>query len=225
MTLCFGTRGETYLATGGYKTITTVLSGNDRVDSGSFSSRCTFRRTHERRPYSAALYPTSFTLDSFPSEFTSSETSERLEVGVAPRALRLAGMFSRRKKDVQDTHRLGVERGGGVMMTPPLQCVARFDGEIFGLDREVTRRVGCGSPCLSNYPLFLAQSGEQLVLPMYWRGTSLSISRVFVPKYFPRQSVVVDVEGVAFRPRILVVGRGLVAGCTRIFASQNIYEK
>ena len=48
------------------ETIRTVLSTN-RVDSGSFSSECcAFRRTHtcERRPYSATLYPTSFSLDS-----------------------------------------------------------------------------------------------------------------------------------------------------------------
>ena len=44
--------------------IMTVLSTN-RVDSRSFSSRdCAFRRTHTSRPYSATLYPTSFTLDS-----------------------------------------------------------------------------------------------------------------------------------------------------------------
>ena len=42
---------------------------------------------------------------------------------------------------------------------------------------------------------------------MCWRGASLStISRVFVPIFFFRQSVVVDVEGVEFRPRAVVVG-------------------
>ena len=41
-------------------TIRTVLSKN-HVDSGSFSPRC---YTRERRPYSATLYPTSFTVDS-----------------------------------------------------------------------------------------------------------------------------------------------------------------
>ena len=50
---------------GGTATMTTAMNTN-RVDPGSFSSRCcAFRRTHEeRRPCSAALYPTSFTLDS-----------------------------------------------------------------------------------------------------------------------------------------------------------------
>ena len=50
---------------GGTATMTAVMSAN-RVDLESFSSRCwAFRRTHERRPYSGTLYPTSFTLDSF----------------------------------------------------------------------------------------------------------------------------------------------------------------
>ena len=44
-------------------------------------------------------------------------------------------------------------------------------------------------------PLFTATSGEQLVLPVCWRGTSLStIFRVFGPMFFSGQSVVVDVE-------------------------------
>ena len=50
----------------GTATMTAVMSAN-RVDLGSFSSRCcTFRHTHtyERRPYSTTLYPTGFTLDS-----------------------------------------------------------------------------------------------------------------------------------------------------------------
>ena len=52
---------------------------------------------------------------------------------------------------------------GGAMMTPLLQCVARFDGggETFGLDGEVRRRVGRGAPCLSKFPsLFVASSCE-----------------------------------------------------------------
>ena len=59
--------------------------------------------------------------------------------------------------------------------------------------------------------LLVAPSGEQLLiyLLMCWRGTSLStISRVFVPIYFYGQSVVVDVEGVGFRPRAVVLGGG-----------------
>ena len=51
----------------GTATITAVMGAN-RVDLGSFSSRyciCTGVYTHEdRRPYSATLYSTSFTLDS-----------------------------------------------------------------------------------------------------------------------------------------------------------------
>ena len=67
--------------------------------------------------------------------------------------------------------------------------------------------------------LFAAPSGEKPALPMCWKGTSLStISRVFVPIIFVEQSVVVDVEGVGFRPRAVVAGRGVVVVCTRILA-------
>ena len=56
--------------------------------------------------------------------------------------------------------------------------------------------------------LFVALSGEKPALPMCWKGTSLStISRVFVPIFFFfGQSVVVDVEGVEFRPRAVEAG-------------------
>ena len=75
--------------------------------------------------------------------------------------------------------------------------------------------------------LFVAPSGEQLALPiMFWRGTSLStISRVFVPIIFFGQSVVVDVEGLRFRPRAFVAGRGVVAVCTRISSQEYVYDK
>ena len=75
--------------------------------------------------------------------------------------------------------------------------------------------------------LFIAPSGEQLVLPMRWRGTSLfTISLVFAPIFFSGQSIVVDVEGVGFRPRAVVhvVGRGIVAVCTRISSQEYIYD-
>ena len=58
--------------------------------------------------------------------------------------------------------------------------------------------------------LFVAPSGEKPALPMCWNGTSLStISRVFVFISFFGQSVVVDVEGVGFRPKAVVAGRGV----------------
>ena len=47
--------------------------------------------TYEHRPYSATLYPTSFTLESLPSGFA---PSARLKVCVSPRALSLVGDFS-----------------------------------------------------------------------------------------------------------------------------------
>ena len=63
-------------------------------------------------------------------------------------------------------------------------------------------------------------------LPMCWKGTSLStISRVFVPIIFAEQSVVVDVEGVGFRPRAVVARRGVVAVCTRISSQEYVYDK
>ena len=63
-------------------------------------------------------------------------------------------------------------------------------------------------------------------LPMCWKGTSLStISRVFVPIFFFGQSVVVDAEGVGFRPRAVVAGRGVVAVCMRISSQEYVYDK
>ena len=74
--------------------------------------------------------------------------------------------------------------------------------------------------------LLVAPSGEKPALPMCWKGTGLSIiSRVFVPIIFIEQSVVVDVEGVGFRPRAVVAGRGVVAVCTRISSQEYAYDK
>ena len=50
-------------------------------------------------------------------------------------------------------------------------------------------------------------------------------SRVFVPTFFSEQSVVVDLEGVGFQPRAVIVGRGVVAGCTRISSQEYVHEK
>ena len=61
--------------------------------------------------------------------------------------------------------------------------------------------------------LFVTPSGEQLDLPVCWRRTSLPIiSRVLVPTFFSGDSIVVDVEGVAFRPRAVVGRKEVVAG-------------
>ena len=70
-----------------------------------------------------------------------------------------------------------------------------------------------------------AKRREIPALPMCWKGTSLStISRVFVPVFFFGQSIVVDVEGVGFRPRAVVAGRGVVAVCTRISSQECVYD-
>ena len=97
-----------------------------------------------------------------------------------------------------------------------------------GLKGGVTRRVGHGAPCLSDSRLYLfvAPSGEKPALSMCWKGTGLStISRVFVRIIFVGQSVVADVEGVGFRPRAVVAGRGVVAVCTRISSQEHVYDK
>ena len=81
----------------GTATMTAVVSAN-RVDLGSFSSRCcTFRHTHTSAdPIRLLCIRLALTLTlSLPSRLAS---SARLTVGVSPRALWLAGIFLRRKK-------------------------------------------------------------------------------------------------------------------------------
>ena len=83
------------------------------------------------------------------------------------------------------------------MMTPLLQYVARFDGE------DETAEFGGGGyeksgPWCSLFVGFpsrlVAPSGEQLALPVCWRGASLStIFRVLGPMSFSGQIVVVNV--------------------------------
>ena len=112
------------------------------------------------------------------------------------------------------------------MTTPLLQYVAQFDerGEIVGFGGG-----GCKKSCSlfdGFLSLFVAPSGEQLALPVCWRGTSLStIFRVFGSMSFSGQSVVVDVAGVRFRPRAFVVGKKVVAVCMRISSQENDYDK
>ena len=52
-----------------------------------------------------------------------------------------------------------------------------------------------------------------------------TISHVFVPLFFSGQSVVVDVEGVRFWPRAIIVGREVVSGYTRISSQEYVGEK
>ena len=115
------------------------------------------------------------------------------------------------------------------MTTPLLQYVAQFGGggEIFGFGGGGFKEswVWC-SLFVGFLSLLVAPSGEKPALPMCWKGTSLStISRVFVPIIFVEQSVVVDVEGVGFRPRAVVAGREVVAVCTRISSQEYVYDK
>ena len=81
----------------------------------------------------------------------------------------------------------------------------------------MTRMTGSDSP-----PCFLQTSGEQLALPML-----ATISCVLDLIIFSLQSVVVDVEGVTFRPIAMVVvkRRGVMDWCTRISSQKYIHEK
>ena len=47
----------------------------------------------------------------------------------------------------------------------------------------------------------------------------------FRPHFFLGQNVVVDVEGVGFRSRIIIAGRGVVAVCTHISSQEYVYDK
>ena len=71
------------------------------------------------------------------------------------------------------------------MTTPLLQYVAWFDegGEIVGFGSGSYKESQPRCSLFVGFPsLLVAPSGEQLALPMCWRGTSLStIFRVFVP--------------------------------------------
>ena len=116
----------------------------------------------------------------------------------------------------RDTHRLGAERGRG--RNDDTTAAAQFDrgDEIVGFKGGGYK--GSWPWCslivgLSSL-LLVAPSGEQqLALPVLcWRGTSPStIFRVFGPMLFSGQSVVVDLEGVGFRPRAFEVGREVVS--------------
>ena len=110
-----------------------------------------------------------------------------------------------------------------------LQYVARFDGGggIVGFGGGDYKESWSWCSLFVEIPsLFVAPSGEQLALPVCWRGTSLStIFLVVGPMLFSRQNVVVDVEGVGFRPRAVVGGRGVVAVCMRISSQEYVYDK
>ena len=129
----------------------------------------------------------------------------------------------------RDTHRLSVERGRGRNddTTSAVRCTLGRGGEIvgFGGGGYKESRSWC-SLLVGFLSLSVASSGEEPALTLCWRGTSLStISCIFVPIFFSGQSVVVDVEGVGFRLRADVVGKGVVAGCTRIFSSREyVYD-
>ena len=167
-------------------TMTAVMSEN-RVDLGSFSSRCcTFHRTH--RAQTLFGYCLS---DLLPSGFA---PSERLTVGVPPRALWLAGVFLCKEKictGVVGTRIDWVLKGeGGVMTTPLLHYVIRlFDGEceIVGFEWGGCKESRPWCSLFVVFPsLFVAPSGEQSVLPMCWKGTSLSSFPAFSSPYFFR---------------------------------------
>ena len=112
----------------GTAAMTAVMSVN-RVDLGSFSSRCcTFRHTHTSADLIRLIcIRLDLTLTLFlPSQLA---PSARLTVGVPPRALWLAGVFLRRKKRCADivgtrTDWVLKEEGGG-MTTPHTAAAVR----------------------------------------------------------------------------------------------------
>ena len=180
-------------------TMTTVTSAN-RGDLESFSSRCwTFRRTH------TSADPIRVLCTRLALPLTLSLTSRlapcaRLTVDVPTRALRLAGIFLRRKKrcaGVVGTRTDWVLKGEeGGMATPLLQYVARFDGggEIFGFGGGGYKESWPWCSLFVGFPsLFVAPSGEKPALRS--------------------------------RPRAVVAGRGVVAVCTRISSQEHVYDK
>ena len=74
-----------------------------------------------------------------------------------------------------------------------------------------------------------------LIIPIFHGNLRITNYRgkyrgILPPWYFYRedfveQSVLVDVEGVGFRPRAVVAGRGVVAVCTRISSQEYVYDK
>ena len=153
---------------------------------------------------------------------------------VPPRGLWLAGIYLRRNErcaGVVGTRTKWVfsNEEGGILSTTLLQYVAQLDGgsEIVGFRWEGHKESRPWCSLFVGFPsLFVAPRGERLALPMCWRGTSLStISRVFVPIFLSGQSAVVNVEGVAFRSRAVVVWRGVVAGDTLISSKTYFNEK
>ena len=150
----------------GTATMTTVTSAN-RVDLESFSSRFwAFRRTH------TSADPIRVLCTRLALPLTLSLTSRlapraRLTADVPTRAFWLAGTFLGRKKrcaGVVGTRTVWVLKGEeGGMTTPLLQYVARFDGgaRFWGLEGEVTRRVGHGPPCFSNSRLYLLRQAAR----------------------------------------------------------------
>ena len=79
------------------------------------------------------------------------------------------------------------------MTTPLLQYAARFDGggEIVAFGGGGYKETWPWCSLFLGFPsLFVAPSGEQLALPMCWKGTSLpTISHVFVPIFFPGRAL------------------------------------
>ena len=203
------------------------------VDLESFSSRCwTFRRTHTSAdPIRVLCTRLALPLTlSLPSRLA---PRARLTVDVPTRALWLAGIFLRRKKTfagVVGTRTNWVLTGeeGGIT-TPLVQYVARFDGgaKFLGLKGEVTRRVGHGAPCVSDSRLYLLrQAARNQLYPCVGRGQACPPFPASSFPYFSLgQSVAVDAEGVGFRPRAVVAGRGVVAVCTLISSQEYAYDK
>ena len=116
----------------------------------------------------------------------------------------------------RDTHRLGVERRGrrnDDTTAAVLYCtlhgltvVARLPGS----DEEVTRRIGHGAPCLSISSIYLLAASNYNNSFAYGLEEDKPVHHFacFRPHLFLRsERCSVDVEGLKFRPKAVVVGR------------------
>ena len=107
--------------------------------------------TYERKPYSATLYPTSFSLDALLA-LTISAQCKTYGWYSTPGPM-AGGDFLRRKKMCAGKVRT---RGWNDDTTAAVRCNGLMGGaKLLDLEGEVTRRVGRGAPCLSDSRLDL----------------------------------------------------------------------
>ena len=207
----------------------TTATGINHVDSGRFSSRCcTFRRTHTSADPIRILC-IRLALTSALSRPPGFAPCARLMVCVSPWALWLVKDFS------CDCMFWDNIRGGGLTGQPMGPQVDTSNIRTILSTNHVDSR-SFSSRCWAfrrTHPIAdpIRLLGIRLALPL-----TRSLPSGFVPStklmigasphtYTFGQIVVVDVEGVGFRPRAVVAGRGVVAVYTRISSQEYVYDK